>query len=232
MFNRVKNEIFSEKIFHRFSFCWNSLEGKASIPHTLINSSVVLWMTILWLQPHKVNSIDLFSKWREFSSSNFLIANLKEDRFIFPINPLILLSASIFLHQIEVKKPEQNDGKCFRPVPITSDEFFSFKSIFKLWSSTFEIVSIENDFICCYSLWMFIIVSNLFDNRRLFRSHSFICSFEYNKSFKRIFKWKNENLCWKRLVSFSVPFSFASKVKRKFCRNKEENFFLSFFLLV
>ncbi|CAF4441004.1 unnamed protein product [Rotaria sp. Silwood2] len=50
---------------------------KAAIPYTMIVSSIIIWMSLLWLQPHK------------------------EDRFVFPIYPLIILSASISINQIE-----------------------------------------------------------------------------------------------------------------------------------
>lgn len=36
--------------------------GKAAIPYTLIISSIVLWMGLLWLQPHKVNKENIESK--------------------------------------------------------------------------------------------------------------------------------------------------------------------------
>ncbi|CAF1443654.1 unnamed protein product [Adineta steineri] len=51
--------------------------GKAAIPYTMIVSSILLWMGLLWMQPHK------------------------EDRFIFPIYPLIILAASICIEQFE-----------------------------------------------------------------------------------------------------------------------------------
>ncbi|CAF4123072.1 unnamed protein product, partial [Rotaria socialis] len=51
--------------------------GKVAIPYTMIVSSIVIWMSLLWMQPHK------------------------EDRFVFPIYPLIILSASISIDQIE-----------------------------------------------------------------------------------------------------------------------------------
>ncbi|CAF0998267.1 unnamed protein product [Rotaria sordida] len=51
--------------------------GKVAIPFTMIVSPIVMWMSLLWMQPHK------------------------EDRFVFPIYPLIILSGSIGIYQIE-----------------------------------------------------------------------------------------------------------------------------------
>lgn len=51
--------------------------GHASIPNTMIVSSIVFWMGLLWMQPHK------------------------EDRFVSPIYPLIILSSSIAIYHLE-----------------------------------------------------------------------------------------------------------------------------------
>ncbi|CAF1328922.1 unnamed protein product [Adineta ricciae] len=75
--------------------------GKASIPHTLIVSSIVLWMGLLWMQPHK------------------------EDRFVFPIYPLIILAASIGIEQFENFIP-----RLVRLIKLNRDYVLLLRSLF------------------------------------------------------------------------------------------------------
>ena len=159
-------------------------------------------MTLLWMQEHKVSLLllllDLLVRRTRF----------QEDRFIFPIYPLILLAAAIALDQIEVK-PLSLSSLSLVTIRWTRIDLDSpSRSVSGSETRLDRLPSLVGVLLHRHRSRSVVSLSHGVDRRRLFRSHSSAEPFEQHGDLRRL----EANLRGKRLVSFSLALLLASRV--------------------